>query len=132
MTSGQRKAHKLIWMFLVIAIPVFVIFALKSIKEPFITDSDLSSREEITGKLILDDAQFQIQLLDKSNIQIILKRPLKSASSSVYGISSNNESEIFLGVLDKKGIYQFQINPNCKSIKIQDDIKHINLFNIEL
>lgn len=137
MTSDLRKAHKIIWIILIIAIPVLIVFSIKSIKEPLFTDSDLKivSKDNVQNT-ILDNDSFHISVQGKNTplnmLNIVVKKPLKSASSIVYGTSSNSEKEIYLGIIDKKGIYTFDIDKSIKELRIYDDIKKIDISNLKL
>ena len=131
MTYVERKIHKLIWIILVIITPIFLVFAATSIKEPFITDTDLKVSNSNKGKIIIQNDQLDVYKISDKQLQVIVKTPIKSASSSVYGVTTTKK-ETFLGTIDKKGIYQFNINSNYSSLKIVDNIKKTNLFNIQL
>ncbi|AXT19122.1 hypothetical protein D7030_14140 [Flavobacteriaceae bacterium AU392] len=137
MTSDLRKVHKIIWIILIIAIPVLIVFSIKSIKEPLFTDSDLKivSKNNVQNT-ILDNDSFHISVQGKNTslnmLNIVVKKPLKSASSIVYGTSSDSGKEIYLGVIDKKGIYTFDIDRSIKGLRIYDDIKKIDISNLKL
>jgi len=135
MTSGLRKTHKIIWLLLIIAIPILLILSVNSIKEPLLTDSDISTSETIGQRTVLENENFLISIKEQETsnaLQIILKKPLKSASSIVYGVTPNNEDGAYLGILDKKGIYTFDVDKSTKSIRVYDEIKKNNIINIAL
>lgn len=136
MTSGLRKTHKIIWIVLIIIMPVLIVLSIKSIKEPLLTDGDLSLTPILSGqRIVLDDDSFFIGVKEQNSLnalQIILKKPLKSASSLVYGVLPSEKKDTYLGVLDKKGVYMFEIDKQIRSIRIYDEIKKSDIVNIEL
>ncbi|WP_025667164.1 superantigen-like protein SSL4 [Aquimarina megaterium] len=136
MTSGLRKTHKIIWIVLIIIMPVLIVLSIKSIKEPLLTDGDLSLTPILSGqRIVLDDDSFFIGIKEQNSLnalQIILKKPLKSASSLVYGVLPSKKKDTYLGVLDKKGVYMFEIDKQIRSIRIYDEIKKSDIVNIEL
>jgi hypothetical protein len=135
MTSNLRKAHKLIWIILILTIPVVLVFAVLEIKEPAIDDSDLVLAEAPVGQMVLDDETFSMSVQkagESSQLHIILKRPMKSPSAVIYGVSSEAKKEYFLGVIDKKGMYNFELSDGTKGIRIHDAIKEEDIINIEL
>ncbi|WP_024771797.1 hypothetical protein [Aquimarina macrocephali] len=135
MTSGIRKMHKIIWILLIIIMPVLIILSIKSIKEPLLTDGDVSLTPTLSGqRIIIEDDIFFISIKEQSSfnsLQIILKRPIKSASSLIYGIS-NHKKDTYLGTINKKGVYTFEIDKKIRSIRIYDEIKKNDIINIEL
>ncbi|WP_106793291.1 hypothetical protein [Aquimarina sp. Aq78] len=135
MTSGLRKMHKIVWILLIIVMPVLIFLSIKSIKEPLLTDGDVSLTPIRSGqRIVLDDDSFFIGIKEQNSLnalQIILKRPLQSASSLIYGIS-NHKKDTYLGTLDKKGVYTFEIDKKIRSIRIYDEIKKNDIINIEL
>ncbi|WP_299443666.1 hypothetical protein [uncultured Aquimarina sp.] len=136
MTSGLRKTHKIIWILLLIAVPVLLMFSIHSIKEPLLTDSDVLISEKVSGqRTVLENDTFYISIKEQNSsnaLQVILKKPLKTASSILYGITPSNGDGNYLGTLSKKGIYQFEVDKSTKSIRIYDDIKKNNIINIAL
>ncbi|MDH7447762.1 hypothetical protein [Aquimarina sp. 2201CG14-23] len=135
MTSGLRKTHKIIWLLLIIVIPILLVLSVNSIKESLLIDGDVTVSETSGQRTVLDDESFLIGIkeLETSNtLQLILKKPLKSASSLVYGVTPSNTDGKYLGTLDKKGVYTFKIDKSIKSIRVYDEIKKNNIVNIEL
>ncbi|WP_298544564.1 hypothetical protein [uncultured Aquimarina sp.] len=136
MTSGLRKAHKITWILLLIAVPVLIMFSIHSIKEPLLTDNDVLLSEKISGqRTVLENDTFYISIKEQNSsnaLQIILKKPLKTASSIVYSLTPSNGDGTYLGTLSKKGIYQFEVDKSTRSIRIYDEIKKNNIINITL
>jgi len=135
MTSNLRKAHKIIWMLLLITIPVVMVLAVLEIKKPAINDDDLVLSEARLGRLVSENESFSISVGkggEIDNLQVILKRPLKNPSAVVYGASSEDKKEYFIGVINEKGLYNFQLNKSTKEVRIYDAIKKEDIINIKL
>ncbi|WP_109302672.1 hypothetical protein [Aquimarina sp. AU474] len=136
MTSGLRKMHKIIWIMLIVIVPVLIFLSIQSIKQPLLTDSDVLLTSEESGKrAVIDNEHLSISIDEQGSsntLQLILKKPLKSASSIVYAVSSNQQKRSLLGVLDTKGIYTFELNKLTESITIYDEIKKSDIINIKL
>ncbi|WP_299247066.1 hypothetical protein [uncultured Aquimarina sp.] len=136
MTSGLRKTHKIIWIILLITVPVLIMFSIHSIKEPLLTDNDVLLSEKISGqRSVLENDTFYISIKEQNSsnaLQVILKKPLKTASSIVYSLTPSNGNGTYLGTLSKKGIYQFEVDKSTRSIRIYDEIKKNNIINITL
>jgi hypothetical protein len=84
MTSGQRKAHKIIWLLLVITVPLVIIFAIRDLTV-FIPKNNKNPQEQILKEKplnVFENDLIKASLYD-SYIQIILKVTLKNASSLV-------------------------------------------------
>lgn len=123
MTSGLRKAHRYIWLILVIVIPVIIVFAIKDLQ---FTDTNTVqiTTEEFTKKNAKPDFENEIIKVAfyPNDIELILKEPLKNASSTVYAIDGNNEKMV-LGQLTTPGKYQFEVQNTPKNIMLYDQIK---------
>ena len=135
MTSNLRKAHKLIWILLFLTIPVLMVFAVLEIKKPAINDGNLLLTEARSGQIILDTETFSMSVQkvgETHQLQVIVKRPLKNPSAVIYGVSSEENKEYFIGVIDKKGVYNFQLKGDLKGIRMYDAIKEQDIINIEL
>jgi hypothetical protein len=133
MTRGLRIAHKYIWLLLFIVVPVLIVFVVNGIEEPILMDADVNTSPGIANIISLDDDRFFIGI-DKgdsiSSLEIIVKKPLKSTSSSVFGIHKNHKT--YIGNIDKKGVYEFQIYKNFERILIVDGIKEAEILNQKL
>lgn len=136
MTSGLRKAHKIIWLVLGILGVVLIVLSVKSVKQSLDIDRDISViKKPTTEHTITDNADWYIaveELTDTNVIQIVVKRPLKSASTGVYEMSSNQERGAFIGTMDKKGLYTFKLDKTVKKIQLFDAIKNDVIQNIDL
>jgi len=135
MTSNLRKAHKLIWIILFLTIPVVMVFAVLEIKKPAINDGNLVLAEALSGQMVLENDIFSMSVQktgETNQLHVIVKRPLKNPSAVIYGISSEDKKGYFLGVIDKKGLYSFEMKDSTKGIRIYDAIKEEDIINIEL
>ncbi|WP_299674210.1 hypothetical protein [uncultured Dokdonia sp.] len=136
MTSGLRKAHKMIWMALGLLGTVLIVASINSVKEPLGIDSDSAISKIQKGTFsIEDDAQLSVsieELATVNKLQIVVKKPLKSAATSVYVINKNQERSILLGSIDKKGLYTFDIEKTVKRVQLYDGIKKRIIRNIDL
>ncbi|WP_411030298.1 hypothetical protein [Spongiimicrobium sp. 3-5] len=136
MTYGLRKAHKLIWLLLIATAPLGILFATLGIKEPVLTDSNLKISSASGDRHLIFENEALTTFLDPTGdfngIQIFVKQPLPSPAAIAYGVSLAKPKGQFLGVLDKKGVYNFKVDKSINEIKIYDEIKEETLFNIEI
>ncbi|WP_299766776.1 hypothetical protein [uncultured Dokdonia sp.] len=136
MTSGLRKAHKVIWMVLGILGVVLIIASINSVKEPLGIDSDTSiSSTKKNVRTIEENAQLSVNVEELANINklhIVIKKPLKSAATGVYVLTNDQERGAFLGSIDNKGLYTFTIEKTAKKIQLYDGIKKSVIRNIDL
>lgn len=136
MTSNLRKAHKLIWLLLVIIVPIALIFSVLGITASTLTDADLSKQiNSVQQESILDNDYMFIGLNKQEipySLQIILKKSLSSPAPVAYAILSGSNEASFLSALNKNGIYTFPINKSVKSIRIYDELKKVELLIVEL
>jgi len=135
MTSNLRKAHKLIWIILFLTIPVAMVFAVLEIKKPAINDGNLVLTEALSGQMVLDNEIFSMSVQkagETNRLHVIVKRPMKNPSAVIYGVSSEDKKEYFLGVIDKKGMYNFELRDSTRGIRMYDAIKEQDIINIEL
>lgn len=123
MTLGLRKAHQYIWLILVIAIPVMIVFAIKDLNFPD-TNSGQPSTTEFTKKSSKVDFENEIINVGfyPNSIELILKKTLKNASCTVYAVDDNDIKTI-IGQLTTSGKYQFHVKDTPKNIIIYDEIK---------
>lgn len=135
MTSNLRKAHKVIWLLLVIIVPIALIFSVLGITASPLTDADLSKQTtNVKQESVLDNNQIFIGMNKQMpySVKIILKKSLSSPAPTVYAISSDSNEASSLGALTKKGMYTFPINKSVKSIQIFDELKKVELLTVEL
>ncbi len=128
MTSGLRKAHTYIWLFLIIIVPVIIIF---SIKDLAIFSSEDNSDSIYTsskkGLLKISENDFIKVSVYEGSIKIILQTTLKNASSVVYTIDSKGNKSEILGQLTTAGMYIFKTSTPPKGILIVDALKNTEI-----
>ena len=117
MTSGQRKAHKYIWLVLTMVVTMFLFF--------IISNLSFSSVHE--------HAQEEQVVLQKegNKVRILLNSPFRSSSSVVYGLTSEGNPGKPLGQLNGVGEYTFESEQNIKGIVIKDEIKGLEIYKSE-
>lgn len=119
MIAGQRKAHKYIWIGMVIVLPVLIVFAVK----------DLDFRSE-RAQITSGESPISVSRTEQS-VTIQVNTPLKSTASLVYEMQTNGSQGKVLGQLEGKGDYNFSISQGAKGIYIVDPIKKVELLKIE-
>ena len=65
-----------------------------------------------------------------TTLEVIVKRPIKSPSATLYGTYKNKKQVI--GQLNEKGMYRFELPEHFERILILDNIKTVELLNTEL
>jgi hypothetical protein len=128
MTSGLRKAHKYIWLILIVIIPVLIFFSIKDL-DVFASESDSNlSMETIQSNVlkVSENELIKASLIEKDStsfIEVILKSPLKNPSSIVYALKSKDQKGRIIGQINTVGIYNFDVTKNPKGIIIYDALK---------
>ena len=133
MTRGLRITHRYIWLMLLISVPVLIVFAIKGIEEPIFIDADVNISPKISKIIALDDDRFFIGIDKRDSInslEIIIKKPLKNSSATVYG--NYDKDKTYIGKIDKKGMYKFELSNRFESITIYDGIKKVEILNQKL
>ena len=136
MTSGLRKAHKYIWLILIIAVPVLIFFSIKNlnvfssesdtvlkIETPKINVLKVSENDLIKASLIINDSI--------NFMEVILKTPLKNPSALVYTLTDNNSKGEFIGQLTTVGIYNFELKEAAKGVIIYDALKELLITKLD-
>lgn len=124
MTSGQRKAHRIIWILLVIIIPVLLFLAIKDLNFQA-PEKKANTIEKSSDKAIIytkENEIIKVNLLE-GELQIILKSSLKNASSIVHIIDKKGKHLGSLGQISTPGIYSFNISNRIDGIALNDAIK---------
>ncbi len=124
MTSGQRKAHKYIWLLLIIIVPILIIFSIKDL-DAFASKNNISNEFKVSKDAVLKAAENELikVSLSSNSIEIILKSTLKNASSIVYESDSEGNKKEIIGQLTTSGIYNFKIENQPKGIVLYDELK---------
>ncbi|SNR49487.1 hypothetical protein [Dokdonia pacifica] len=136
MTSGLRKTHKIMWMVLGLLGAVLIVLSINSVKEPLGIDNEIITSKTQKGAVpVENNAQLYAsieELATVNKLQIVIKKPLKSAATSVYTVDENQERSTFIGSIDNKGLYTFDIEKTVKKIQLYDGIKKSVIYNIDL
>lgn len=117
MILKQRRLHKFIWLFLTIAIPIVLFFAIKDLD--FFSKSNTVKSEQL------------IAYKQGTTLQIQLNNPLKSSSSLVYEMDAKGEVGKVIGQLTRVGNYKFMVSSKLKGLVVIDQIKKEELFKIK-
>lgn len=127
MTSGQRKAHKVIWILIGITLPVLIFFSIRNLD--FSEKKEQIPTEQTKNATYSTSAENDLIKVNSSanSIQVILKSSLKTSSSVVYTINENGEKGNALGQVSTVGIYDFTIKEKVKGIVIVDKIKEVEI-----
>lgn len=133
MTSGLRKAHKFIWLILIIVVPVIMFFSMKDLN---VFSSENNSVSQHIDSKKNNTKSFENDIIKvvvfEGHIEIILKTTLKSSSSVVYGVDEKGNKLNIIGQITTAGIYNFNINNLPKGIIIYDDLKQVEITKLSL
>ncbi|MGV6830779.1 MAG: hypothetical protein ACWA5P_04330 [bacterium] len=131
MNFKQRKWHGLIWIIIILVVPTIMYLSIKDIsyndngiKNQEITassESNLPFKENDLIKVIVRD----------DSIDIIIKRPLKNASTLMYSMDSDGKKRL-LGQIGEANFYNFKTNNTPKVIVLFDTIKNIEITKLIL
>ena len=132
MTSGQRKAHRYIWLLITVLVPLVIIFAIKDLNI-FFSENNTASNFETSKKEVLKQSENDLIKVSvhKSSIEIILKSTLKNSSAVVYATDTKGNKKDLIGQLTTTGIYNFNINNLPKGILIYDALKEEDITKLE-
>jgi hypothetical protein len=135
MTSGLRKAHKAIWLVLILMVPIVIVFAIKDLAL-FSSEANVSSQFETSKEKILmvaenDLLKASIIAKDSKNyLELILKSPLKNSSALVYTTTSSGDKIAAIGQLSTVGIYNLSVREKPKGILLYDGLKEVEITKI--
>jgi len=128
MNYGLRKAHKYIWLILVIIIPIVILF---SIMDLGVFSSENDGVSQIDSSKMINIGYVENDLISASfsenKIKIILKTTLKNSSSVVYAIDAKGNKSDIIGQLTTAGIYTFNSISKPKGIIISVDLKNVQI-----
>jgi len=131
MTSGQRKAHKIIWLTLGIAVPFFMVFTIKDLDFENIKTNDTSITEESSSKPAKTaENELLKAAVYKGHMDIILKSPLKTPSALLYELNKEGSKERLLGQLKAVDIYKFNIADIPNGLLVYDPLKELEITKI--
>ena len=123
MTSGLRKAHKYIWLLLIIIVPVIMFFSIKDLDFSSSENDSITFETSKKNPLKTTENNLIRVTLYKDSIEIILKSTLKNASSIVYASKTSRIKKQIIGQLTSAGIYNFSIEKQPISILVYDELK---------
>lgn len=131
MIASQRKAHKLIWLAMVLAIPVLLFLSLGDVnffksqtgRRPLNIQNGLSEVSTTNNYLSVKHSG--------SRLHIVVKKPIRSTSTLLYELNAKGERGMEIGQLQGVGNYAFSISPNAKGLLVVDSIKSEELFKLE-
>lgn len=132
MTSGQRKAHRYIWLLLILLVPLLIIFSTKDLNLTHL-DTTTSAKPKISKDTLIKVVENELikASLYSNSIEIILKSTLKNASSIVYETDSKGNKIRIIGQLNTSGIYNFKLETQPKSILVYDGLKESVITKLE-
>jgi len=136
MTSGLRKAHKFIWLLIIIGIPTLILFSIKDL-ELFSSKNISLSEIEATKSNVIKVAENDLvkaSLIKKDSsitIEVILKSTLKNPSSLVYELNKNDGKGKIIGQVTTVGIYSFKTQDSLNGIVIYDALKEKLISKLE-
>ncbi len=128
MTSGLRKAHKLIWLLLLVIVPTLMFFSIRDL-DIFSSENTSIPKYDGSNKANLNSYENDVvkATVFEAHVEIILKSTLKNSSAVVYDMNKQGERSTILGQLTTAGIYNFNINNLPKGIIIYDALKEVEI-----
>lgn len=117
MISGQRKAHKFIWVLLAVGLPILLFFIIRNLD--FSSTQTYSQKNQIDAKM------------KEGKVEIELNTPFASPSAVVYELNQGGKKGHVLGQLEGMGTYTFQASENSMGILVLDEIKNEELLKME-
>jgi len=128
MTSRLRKAHKYIWLLLLIVVPVIMVLSIKDL-DIFSSENNATLQLKSSKKANLKTFENDIVKASvfENHIEIILKSTLKNSSSIVYEMGEKGNKSDVIGQLTTAGVYSFNINNLPKGIIIYDELKQVEI-----
>lgn len=131
MTSGLRKWHKYMWLIIVVIVPLVIIFSIKN-RTAFSSESNIVLKTEAlkNGESHHLENDFIRVTLANNSIEILLKQPLKSASSVVYSLNEKGLKDVFIGQLSTVGFYNYKLTEPFNGIVIYDILKEKEIMKL--
>ena len=128
MNSHQRKAHKYIWLLLIVIVPLIMILSVKDL-DLLSSTSNNASQFEGSKKVSLTSLENDIikASVYQNNIEVILKVPLKNSSSVVYGLDEKGSKTRLIGQLATVGIYNFNLIDIPRGLMVYDELKQVEI-----
>ena len=133
MNAGLRKRHLMFWILILIILPIIMIRAKMNVPEQPIEGKSYTIKNKQNPNLIKEvndiknGMKFNFRGTDEKTInqlEVVLIKPLRDASSSLFELNYNDEKGTFLGELSETGVYRFSLkNKRLYGILIYDEIK---------
>ena len=129
MTSGLRKIHKYIWLFLAITVPAIMFLSIKNLDifSPKKNASTITLETSKKNAIASTENNVIKASLFETHVEIILKSTLKNSSSIVYEMDTKGNRSSIIGQLTTVGIYKFDINNLLNGIIIYDALKNVEI-----
>lgn len=124
MNAGQRKAHKTIWIILVIVLPI-VMYLSVSHRSNIALESETSKKDRTlaTGDDYIHENELIRVIASNGQLHLQLLQPVKSAATLIYALDKDGNSEQLLGQLSDSRNYVFSISEDIAGIKLFDPLK---------
>lgn len=120
MTSGMLKAHRNIWLILLIAVPVLIFLSVRNLNFSEENISESTSEAIYQNEYI---ASARVRPTSKGiELVLILNKPLKAAAPIVYALENGKRTYI-IGLLGSETEQVFVVRPNLMGIEIVDASK---------
>ncbi len=124
MNAKQRKVHFYTWLFLILAVPVLIFFAVKDLSFNSFNQKSLTNsipNSEYAVKTVENDL---IKVfVYKNKLAIEVKTTVKSASTLLYTIDTKENKDMLLGQITTPGSYNFSIEKLPAGIILYDTLK---------
>ena len=134
MTNGQQRAHKFIWIAMVITLPLLIFASIRHLSfDVQTTDISVESNSG-SSALVVEQDWIRTAVVDKNDetlLQIRLKKPLKTPSALVYTLDQWGNKDQLLGQLQGIGNYEFPLNTSFEGILVYDAIKEQEIEKLE-
>ncbi|WP_196885728.1 hypothetical protein [Aureivirga sp. CE67] len=133
MNARLRKRHLIFWILILIILPIIMIRAKINIPQQPIENKTYSKINEQKPFLIKESndlkngLKFNFRGENKnqiSQLEVILIKPLKDASSTLFELNYNDEKGTFIGEMNETGVYRFPLKEQrLYGVLIFDEIK---------
>ena len=137
MNLELRKLHLRIWIVVAIAVPICIVLSI--LARPSFPFTETINRSTVIQALPqnvkeVETDNLKINLRGENTLakqlEIIVKKPLKSASMAVYYLENKAKGK-YIGGMQSKGVYRFAIDKSIQGIILYDPIKKRDIQQIE-
>lgn len=132
MDFKQRNAHKYIWLSLALGLPFLIFFSIENLdfSADFERDKLEANAESSTVRKSAENEWIQASL-NSEGLELLLKKPIKSASSLVYELTEKGEKGNRLGQVSTAGVYSFPCSNSILGIVIFDKLKDTEISKLK-